>query len=144
MVCNSWSFGSKGGEEGRVWVGCVATLPVRSGAECHSPYAQPESLRFLLVESYREKTPYLAKWLEDNVLEGMAVFTLPDNLRLRLRTSNPAERSIQQELKRRTRKVRVFPNIESLERFISAVLVKIGDKWVAAEKEYIKLELQDD
>ena len=44
---------------------CVATLPVPSGAECHSPYAQPENLRFLLVESYREKIPYLAKWLED-------------------------------------------------------------------------------
>tara|TARA_B110000046_G_scaffold135184_1_gene141461 strand:- start:249 stop:503 length:255 start_codon:yes stop_codon:yes gene_type:complete len=25
--------GSKGGDEGRVWVGCVATWPVQSGAE---------------------------------------------------------------------------------------------------------------
>ena len=103
-----------------------------------------ENLRFLQDENCREKTPYLAKWLEDNVLDGMAVFTLPDNLRLRLRTSNPAERSIQQELKRRTCKVCVFPNIESLELVVSAVLVKIDDIWVAAEKGYIKWELQDD
>ena len=71
-------------------------------------------------------------------------FTLPDHHRGRLRTSNRIERGIQQELKRRTRKVRVFPNIESLERLVSDVLVEIDDKWVAVEKEYIKWELQDD
>ncbi len=59
-------------------------------------------------------------------------------------TSNPIERGIQQELKRRTRKVRVFPNIESLERLVSAVLVEIDDKWAAADKGYIKWEKQDD
>ena len=125
-------------------VGFVATLPVRSGAECHTPYAQPENRRFLLVESYHEKIPYLAEWLEDIVPEGLAVFTLPDNHRRQLRTSNPVERGIQQEHKRRTRKVRVFPNIESLKLVVSAVLVKIDDKWVAAEKGYIKWELEDD
>ena len=72
------------------------------------------------------------------------MFTLPDNHRRQLRTSNPVERGIQQEHKRRTRKVRVFPNIESLKLVVSAVLVKIDDKWVAAEKGYIKWELQDD
>ena len=72
------------------------------------------------------------------------MFTLPENHRRRLRTSNPVERVIQQELKRRTHKVRIFPNIESLERVVSSVLVKIDDKWVAAEKGYIKWELQDD
>jgi transposase-like protein len=66
--------------------------------------AQPENLRFLLVESYSKKTPYLAKWLKDNVLEGLAVFALPDNHRRRLNTPNPAERGIQKELKLRTRR----------------------------------------
>ena len=72
------------------------------------------------------------------MLEGLAVFTLPDYHRRRLRTSNPIERGIQQELKRRTRKVRVFPNIESPKRLVSDFLVKIDDKWVIAIKEYIK------
>ena len=61
-----------------------------------------ENLRFLLVESYREKTPYLAKWLEDNVPEGLAVFTLPDNHRRQLHTSNPIELGIRKWLKLRT------------------------------------------
>ena len=41
--------------------------------------------------------------------EGLAVFALPERHRRRLRTSNPMERAVQQELKRRTVKVRVFP-----------------------------------
>jgi putative transposase len=121
----------------------------RIGAELRQVWNAPdldkanENLR-LLVESYRDKAPDLAQWLENNVSEGLAVFSLPDHHRRRLRTSNPIERGIQQELKRRTRKVRVFPNIESLERIVSAVLVEIDDKWAAANKGYIKWENQDD
>ena len=86
------------------------------------------------LQSYR---PYLAKWLEDNVPEGLAVLTLTDHHCRRLSTFNSIERGIQKKLQRRTSKVRVFTNIESLERFVSAVLVKIDDKWVVAEKGYI-------
>ena len=93
---------------------------------------------------WRDTAPKLAGWLEDNVPEGLAVFTLPEHHRRRLRTSNPIEHGIQQELKRRTRKIRVFPNTESLERLVSAVLVEIDDKWASAEKAYIKWECQDD
>ena len=53
------------------------------------------------------------------------------------------ERAIQQELKRRTVKVRVFPNEESLQRLVSAVLVEIDDKWAADNKAYIKWECPD-
>ncbi len=49
-----------------------------------------------------------------------------------------------QEIKRRTQKVRIFPDEQSLERLVSAVLVKIDDKWASAEKAYIKWECQDD
>jgi transposase-like protein len=97
-----------------------------------------------LVESYRDKAPNLAQWLEDNIPEGLAVFTLPEGHRRRLRTSNPIERAIQQEIKRRTQKVRVFPNEKSLERLVSAVLVEIDDKWATADKAYIKWKCQDD
>jgi len=96
-----------------------------------------------LVVSYRDAAPKLAEWLEENVPEGLAVFALPDHHRRRLRTSNPIERAIQQELKRRTVKVRVFPNEESLERLVSAVLVEIDEKWAVDTKAYIKWECQD-
>ena len=121
----------------------------RIGAELRQIWNAPdpnlatESLRHL-VESYRDKAAKLAAWLEDNVPDGLAVFTLPEEHRRRLRTSNPMERAIQQEIKRRTQKVRVFPNEKSLERLVSAVLVEIDDKWASADKAYIKWECQDD
>ena len=76
---------------------------------------------------YRTSAPKLAAWLENNVPEGLAVFKLPRAHQRPMRTSNPIERSIQQELKRRTRKIRVFPNEASLVRLASAILVEIDD-----------------
>lgn len=105
--------------------------------------AKAETALAELVASYRDTAPKLAAWLEENVPEGLAVFTLPEHHRKRLRTSNPMERSIQQELKRRTVKVRVFPSEDALLRLVSAVLVEIDDKWAAETKAYIKWECQD-
>ena len=96
-----------------------------------------------LVASYRDTASKLADWLEQNVPEGLAVFTLPEHHRKRLRTSNPIERSVQQELKRRTVKVRVFPDEDALLRLVSAVLVEIDNKWASETKAYIKWECQD-
>ena len=67
-----------------------------------------------LVKAYQPTAPKLADWLEKNVPEGLTVFTLTENHRRRMRTSNPMERAVQQEIKRRTQKVRVFPNEASL------------------------------
>jgi len=52
-------------------------------------------------------------------------------------------RAIRQELKRRTIKVRVFPNEKSLERLVSAVLVEIDERWAVDTKACIKWECQD-
>ncbi len=90
-----------------------------------------------LVAKYRNTAPKLAAWLEENVPEGLAVFKLPREHRRPMRTSNPIERSIQQELKRRTRKIRVFPNEASLIRLASAILVEIDEQWAASQKPYV-------
>ena len=54
------------------------------------------------------------------------------------------ERSIQQEIKRRTVKVRVFPNEASLERLVTAILVEIDEKWATTDKPYITWKAEDD
>jgi len=120
----------------------------RIGAELRSVWNAPTLAKAQtsiseLVASYRAGAPKLADWLEKNVQEGLAVFTLPEHHRKRLRTSNPIERSVQQELKRRTAKVRVFPNEDSLMRLVSAILVEIDEKWVADTKAYIKWGCQN-
>jgi transposase-like protein len=90
-----------------------------------------------LVEAHRKNAPELAAWLEVAIPEGLAVFTLPEHHRKRMRTSNPIERAVQQELKRRTVKVRVFPNNASLLRLVTAVLVEIDETWQASTQPYI-------
>ncbi len=98
--------------------------------------AAEEELR-LLVQRHAKTAPKLSAWLENNIPEGLAVFALPSKHRTKMRTSNPIERSIQQELKRRTVKVRVFPSTESLLRLITAILVEIDDRWAASAQPYI-------
>ena len=97
-----------------------------------------------LAESYRDKAAKLALWIEDAIPEGLAVFSLPERHQKRMRTSNPMERSIQQEIKRRTVKVRVFPNEASLERLVTAILVEIDEKWATTDKPYITWKAEDD
>jgi transposase-like protein len=89
------------------------------------------------VDHFTLAAPKLAHWLEHNVPESLTVFTLPAEHRKKMRTTNGIERPIQQELKRRTRNVRVFPNTDSLLRLASAILVEIDDQWSTQTKRYI-------
>jgi transposase-like protein len=90
-----------------------------------------------LVTSDHDTAPKLATWLEQNVPQGLAVFPLPEYHRKRLRTSNPIERAVQQELKRRMVRVRVFPGEDALRLLVSAVLVEIDEKCASETKAYI-------
>lgn len=81
-----------------------------------------------MVESYAKSAPSLATWLETNIPEGLNCFELPKAHQKRLRTTNMVER-VNQELKRRTRLIRIFPNVDSLMRVIIARLSEISDDW---------------
>ncbi len=114
----------------------------RIGAELRSVWNAPNMVAAqanlkALVSQYQEKHPHLADWLENNVPEGLNAFALPDRHQKKMRTSNSIERTVQQELKRRTRLVRVFPNREALLRLVSAILIEIDDEWTNANHRYI-------
>jgi len=80
------------------------------------------------IEKYALLAPKLADWMEVNLPEGFSVFTFPRAHQRRLRTSNYLER-LSQEIKRRTRVVRVFPNEQACQRLISAILMETNDEW---------------
>ena len=82
------------------------------------------------VSKYRPLASKLAAWLEDNLPEGFAVFGLPEGHRRLLRTTNGLER-VNQELKRRTRVVGIFPNEASCLRLVSALLMETSEEWEA-------------
>jgi putative transposase len=93
---------------------------------------RPEAERLLdkVVKSYEKSAPKLAGWLVENVSEGLTVFGYPKKHRRRIRTSNMVER-LNQEIRRRTRVVRVFPNVASCLRLVSAVLMEISEDWAS-------------
>ena len=80
------------------------------------------------VERYRKGTPKLASWMEQALPEGLMVLVFPQSHWRLLRTTNGLER-LNQEVKRRTRVVRVFPNEASCLRLITAVVMEISDEW---------------
>jgi transposase-like protein len=53
-----------------------------------------------------------------------------------LRTTNLLER-VNEEIKRRTRVARLFPNEASCLRLVTAVLMEIAEDWQTAEKRYV-------
>ncbi len=90
--------------------------------------SEAERLVAAAVKKYAESAPRLSGWLEENVYEGLTVFSFPVEHQRRLRTTNLSER-VNRELKRRTRVVGVFPNATSLERLATAVLMEIDEDW---------------
>lgn len=101
---------------------------------------RPAAERLLaeMVQKYQKTAPKLATWLEENVPEGLTVFTLPPAHRRRLRTTNLLER-LNKEIKRRTRVATLFPNEASLLRLVSAVLIEISEDWETG-KLYLNME----
>jgi transposase-like protein len=100
-----------------------------------------EALLQAMVSKYAKSAPELSAWLELNVPESLTVFCLPKEHRQRLRTSNAAER-VNQELKRRTRVARIFPNPASLLRLVSALLSEISEEWECAAAPYLPMNLR--
>jgi putative transposase len=80
------------------------------------------------VKAYAKSAPRLAAWAEQNIPEGLAVFSFPEASRKRLRTSNMCE-TLNSQIKRRTRVVGLFPNDSSLLRLVTGVLMEISEEW---------------
>ena len=80
------------------------------------------------VDRYQHKAPKLAEWAQENIPQGLTVFSLPQPHRLRMRTTNGLER-LNREIKRRTRVASIFPHEASLLRLASALLVEIDEEW---------------
>jgi len=90
--------------------------------------AQAEGYLKQIVVKYADIASELADWMEAAIPEGLTVLDFPESHRRRIRTSNMLER-VSQEVKRRTRVVRLFPNQSSCLRLVSAVLMEISENW---------------
>jgi len=92
------------------------------------------------VEKYAVSAPELSEWMEENLPEGLTVFEFTQKHRRRMRTTNPLER-LHEEINRRTRVARLFPNGASLLRLVSAIEMEISEDWVAG-KRYLNMKTE--
>lgn len=96
---------------------------------------EAERLLQKAVEKYAASAPKLSEWMEENLPEGFSVFAFPEPHRRFLRTTNGLER-LNQEIRRRTRVVRIFPNEASCLRLVTALLMETAEDW-QTDKAYL-------
>lgn len=90
--------------------------------------AEAEGKLSKALQKYRKSAPELCDWMEHNLAEGFTIFSLPEPVRKRLRTSNLME-NLNLQIRRRTRVASIFPNAASCLRLVSAILMEISDEW---------------
>ena len=88
---------------------------------------------------WQEKYPKLCAWVEDNIEETLSFYRLPCGHHKHLKSTNMLER-LNEEIKRRTLVVRIFPNEESCLRLIRALAVETHENWIEANR-YLDMSL---
>lgn len=83
----------------------------------------------------RRKKDNVWIWLEESVEETLTVLNLPIEHRKKMKSTNMLER-FNQELKRRSRVVRIFPNEQSCLRLLTALCQETSESW--GNRNYLK------
>lgn len=86
-----------------------------------------------MIEHWSGRLPDFSEWLEETIEQTLTVFHLPRPHRVRLRTTNNLEK-LHQEVKRRTRVVRIFPNRRSCLRLVSALAMEKSEEWLTGSR----------
>src|SRR5262245_32943181 len=88
---------------------------------------------------WQAKYAKLTGWVEENIEETLTFYRLPRQHHKHLKSTNMLER-LNQEIKRRTHVIRIFPNEESALRLIRALAVEIHEDWIEAHR-YLNMEM---
>ena len=88
---------------------------------------------------WQDKHPKLCGWVEANIDETFAFYRLPRAHHKHLKSTNLLER-LNQEIKRRTLLVRIFPDEASCLRLVQALAVETHEEWVE-ENRYLNMDL---
>ena len=96
-----------------------------------------------IINDYSDIAEKAMECLDNGFDSVMTVMTLPENYRRYYRTSNHIER-LNRELKRRSKAIGVFPNVDSLNRLIGSVILEENDKYQKRKSSSIPLSINDD
>ncbi len=81
----------------------------------------------------QRKYPKLVDWVEENIEETLTFYRLPRAHHKHLKSTNMLER-LNEEIKRRTRVVRIFPNTDACQRLIRALCVETSEAWLESSR----------
>ena len=84
------------------------------------------------------KYPKLTGWVEENIVETLTFYRLPRQHHKHLKSTNMLER-LNEEIKRRTHVVRIFPNGESCLRLVRALAVETHENWLEQHR-YLNMD----
>jgi putative transposase len=87
---------------------------------------------------WQSKYAKLCQWVEDNIEETLTYYRLPLAHHKHMKSTNMLER-LNQELKRRTHVVRIFPKAESCLRLVRALAVETHENWLEATR-YLNMD----
>jgi len=97
------------------------------------------TVKNLLLESFEGQVKYdKACKILDEGFEDAFQYSVNGIAHPRLRSTNLLER-LNEEIRRREKVIRIFPNVDSATRLIGAVLIDQQDKWLESSKAYIKI-----
>ncbi len=82
--------------------------------------------------------PAVTRLLEEEIEGSLACLAFPPAHRPRIRTTNGLER-LSEEIKRRTRVVRIFPNPAACLRLVTALCVEQSDEWISGGRRYLDM-----
>ena len=95
-------------------------------------------LRDDILTEFADKAPRAMDILEGGFDDAMAVMTLPEPYRRRLRSTNGLER-LNREVRRRERVIGIFPNAASALRLLGALLMEQDDEWTTGRL-YVRMD----
>jgi putative transposase len=90
------------------------------------------------LAKWQAKYPKLCDWVEDNIEETFTYYRLPLVHHKHMKSTNMLER-LNQELKRRTHVVRIFPNMASCLRLVRALAVETHENWLEGTR-YLNMQ----
>ena len=96
----------------------------------------------LWLAKWQTKYPKLCNWVEAHIEETFTFYRLPVEHHKHMKSTNMLER-INEELKRRTLVVRIFPNAASCLRLVRALAAEIHEDWIEATR-YLNMELLEE
>jgi putative transposase len=95
-----------------------------------------------LASRWRRSHPRVAEHIEEHIEECLSCLAFPESHRRRIRTTNSVER-LNQEIKRRSRVVRIFPNREACLRLVSALAIEQSEEWLTGRRYLDMQELEE-